>query len=126
MALSNAELAQMQADAETFLPGTCVIMRPTAGTSDGMGGMIGGTVSAAGTAACRIRPMGRPGSGNLSEHEASGRLFSLELWTITLPNGTDVRTTDRITSDNVTYEVVGTPTGGSWEITRAVYAKVVS
>lgn len=121
MALTPDELASMQSDAQLFLPDTGIIMRPTAGTADGMGGRTGGTVSAAGTVACRIRPISPP-----IEVDSANNLRSVASWVITIPNGTDIRLTDQFTSGGVTYEIVGTPNAGSWEIARRVQAKVVT
>lgn len=123
--LTDAELTQARADLAATLPDTCVILRPTAGTSDGAGGYIGGTVSAAGTVACRIAPSGLPGSGMATEPSVAGQQGQVTLWTISLPALTDVRSTDRIQSGSVTYEITGVAGPRSNELARRVFAKAV-
>lgn len=118
--LTDAEIAAMRATLEDSLPSTCVIMRTTAGTSDNAGGYLPGTTSAAGTVACRVSPsMLRP-----NEVVVAGQSGMESNWVITFPATTDVRSTDRIVSDGVTYEVVAPLGPRSYELGRRVVAMV--
>lgn len=114
--LGTAELADLRGALEDSLPDSCVIMRGVAGTSDGMGGYIGGSSSAAGTVDCRVSPTGlQPG-----EVEMARQVGAAQVWEITMPANTDIRATDRITSGTTTYEVVDIRGPRSYELHRRV------
>lgn len=117
--LTDAELATARADLTATLPDTCVILRPTAGTSDGAGGYIGGTVNAAGTVVCRVAPL------QASEQVIAGQEGAVSAWTISMPALTDVRATDRIQCGATLYEVAGVVGPRSNELARRVFAKAV-
>lgn len=121
--LTNAEIVAMRETLNASLPSECVIMRSTAGTADGAGGYIGGSVSAAGTVACRISPVAPIVPG--SESVIAGQLSMVSPWVISFPASTDIRSGDRITSGDATYEVINPSDVRSWELSRRVYAKVV-
>jgi hypothetical protein len=98
--LSTAELADMQGVSDSALPGVCVI-QSLSFTSDGMGGGTAG-YTASGTVDCRIAP------GGLSPAE---RVFGEQLtpvgdYVATMPAGTIVPHSGRITSGGRTFEVL--------------------
>jgi hypothetical protein len=118
--LTDAEIAAMRGTLDDSLPSTCVINRMSAGTSDGAGGWISGSVSPAGTVACRVSPsMLRP-----NEPVVAGQSGMESNWIITFPAETDIESTDRIVSDGVTYEIVAPLAPRSWELSTRVIAMV--
>lgn len=121
--LTDDELAAMREQLAASLPDTCVILRTTAGTADGAGGYTGGTTSAAGTVACRVSPY--PPIMD-TERVAAGQQGVIEFWSITMPVGTDVLPTDRLTSNGETFEITGAPTPRSWELSIRILAKKVT
>jgi hypothetical protein len=113
--LTAGDLALMRDTLESSLPGTAVIQRQGF-TSDGMGGSIGSAWTAVGTVPARRDPV-RTRIGE--ERMFGGRGIGESTWVVVMPEGTDVRRTDRIVLGG-TLEVVEVRTPQSWELmTRA-------
>jgi hypothetical protein len=117
--LSDADLATMRATQEVALPETCTRVR-TPLVADGQGGYTKGTATTA-TLACRVSSRGLP-SEYLQMATATGK----ELRMVTLPHGSDVKRTDTLLIDGVTYQVIGFASAGDWETALRVVCEVVS
>lgn len=115
--LTNGALAFYREHMERAYPDTCVIPRTSAGTSDGMGGVTGGT-STAGTYACRVAPAGMPAFEKLTASQVQG----VDVYTITFPALTDVRPTDTINVGARVFQVTGGTGDRSWELSKRVLA----
>lgn len=81
--------------------GTAVINRP-GWISDGMGGGTA-TFASVGTVACTISTDGRPQSGIVGYEQSAVVPYSIDM-----PHDADVATDDRVVSDGVWYEIIGT------------------
>lgn len=97
--LTAGELTQMRATVDSYLAGTAVLLEPSF-VSDGQGGQTS-TFTAAGTADARLAPEMLRGQ----ERELAGRVAEVSYWILTLPAGTTVAETWRVTYDQMTYEV---------------------
>lgn len=119
MSLTQDELEAMREHAEITMPDSAVIERPS-WVSDGGGG---GTASflAVGTVPCRINPMVPPEN---AEVVAGNRLESNVRHVVSLPAGTEVRLTDRLSIGNVKYSVSAIRGPRSFEITRRVEVRL--
>jgi len=74
-----------------------------------------------GTYAARITPI----NTQQAEEEVGSRLANGTAYRVAMPAGTDVRQTDRITYDNVTYSVEAVRAPRSVEVERVIYVKKV-
>ena len=101
-----------------YLPDSCVISRTAAGTADDWGGTASGTTSTVATVACRVtlRSEARP-----NVQPVGGGAEILTPWQIRMPEGTDVRPKDVITSGGRSFEVQQVTTGQSYETVRVAY-----
>lgn len=98
--LTDAELAAMQAVQESTMTQTATITRITR-VPDGMGGWT--EVTASTDVDCRLAP-----SNNMAQAAIfAGQLRERVPWRCTLPSGTDIIDSDRVTVDGVDFEVVG-------------------
>lgn len=120
--LTDDELAAMRATVNAALPDSGTIWRMPTQTKDGAGGYLAGTLMAAGTVACRVAPAGGPSEELLVTQM---RLQGVQPYAITMPAGTDIRSTDQFTSGGVTYEVQGALSPRSEQVSTRVAAKVV-
>ena len=102
---------------ERTYPDTCVIPRTTAGSSDGMGGVTGGS-TVAGTYACRIAPAYVPPFERLN----ASQVQSVDVYVITFPALIDVRPTDTINVGERVFQVTGGTGDRSWELSKRVLA----
>ena len=100
--LTDAELARMQATANSYLPDTAIIQNRTR-SSDGGGGYTE-TYTASGTVPCRVGPIGLGRTG--AEDRAGDRISAEADFMVTLPVGTTVDTDDRIVVGPSTFNVV--------------------
>lgn len=116
--LPPGDISMHRAILESSLPDTCVISGVSAGTADGMGGYTGGSATIAGTVACRVSPT----QLQPDERQFAGQMGEVQYYLITLPAATVVQPSDRITSSDVTYEVIAPRGPRSWEISRRVVA----
>ena len=124
--IDSNQLAEMQATLAASLPDSAAIKRATK-APDGIGGFkeVWQTMA---TVACMLAPSGR----EPEEREIAERLGAITLFTITLPSGTDVKPTDRITltqavtGANSDLEVQGVLAPRSYEISRRVACSEVS
>lgn len=98
--LAANDLVWMRAQQERIQPGTAVISRATL-NSDGMGGNTE-TWGAIGTVTARLYPMAQRSD---REMVTGGQIVSKSRWFVTMPNGTDVQPTDRVTMEGRTFEV---------------------
>lgn len=114
-------LAEMKTRQQAAMPDSCVVKRLTR-ASDGAGGSTESWATAA-TVACRYAP------ARGAEQQAAGKLAAVGVWTVTVPQGTDVRATDRLVIGTRTFEVVTTAAGsvdGAWETALRVLATEVT
>ncbi len=99
--LDADQLASLRTTLNASLPGTVVILRPTL-TDNGAGGQIT-TWVAAGTVSGRLSPrMERAGEELPMGNDA---VTAHRRFIVTLPNGTDVRATDRLVTYGGTYDI---------------------
>lgn len=116
--LPPGDISMHRAILEDSLPDSCVLSGLSAGTSDSMGGWIGGTATSGGTVACRVSPT----QLQPDERQFAGQLGEVQVYLITLPAETAVEPTDRIESSGETYEVIAPRGPRTWEISRRVVA----
>lgn len=119
--LTTAELTSMRSVQAEALPDSGIVYRLTR-ASDSMGGFTE-TWAAVGTADCRIAPSG----GN--ESTVAGKLSSVDTWTLTFANGTDVRAADRVVVSAQTFAIETTAAGsadGSWQTAMRVVGTEVT
>lgn len=99
--LDADQLASLRTTLNASLPGTVVIERPTL-TDNGAGGQVT-TWVAAGTVSGRLSPrMERAGEELPMGNDA---VTAHRRFIVTLPNGTDVRATDRLVTYGGTYDI---------------------
>lgn len=98
--LTDHELRRLRSTVDCLLPGTAVIQRSER-QSDGSGGFTE-SWSPVGTVACHLLI-----DRSSVEDAVSGRIRLLSGYSVILPAGTDVRSSDRIVSNGATFEVVG-------------------
>lgn len=91
------------------------ITRPGTGTDDGEGGIIPGT-STTFTSPCRLIPR----RSEKGEALAASALRAGTVWNITFPALTDIRLNDRITINDLSYEVIARYAPKSRETARTV------
>jgi hypothetical protein len=89
---STVDMADFEAEGVASLTDLCTIERVTGQASDSQGGTIDTWGNQSSNVACRLRPMGEDGP----ESVIADRLTGAELWTILLPQGTDVTIRDRV------------------------------
>lgn len=112
------ELAALQDDLETLMPGTCAILTQT-NTADGYGGYTTTWGTASASVKCRLDPMtGR-------ENVAAAEVQSFHRYMLTLPHDTTIDTTGRVVLSGVTYNVVSVDTNKSWMATTRVIVERV-
>lgn len=103
--LSDADLAQVRAEAELTLSDTCQIIAPTT-IIDSAGGRST-TWAARATVACRYA-----GAGSAQELEMAARLGVTAPYFFSLPAGTAIASKERLAAGDHTFEVVyGFPVG---------------
>lgn len=113
---------------EDSLPDSCALSGMSAGTSDGMGGWIGGTAVSGGTVPCRVSPT----QLQPDELQFAGQIGEVQVYVITLPAHTNVDRSQQITAtitetgDVSAYEVIAPRGPRSVEISRRVIAVKVS
>src|SRR5262245_43527436 len=104
---------------EQFMPDLVTILVPNAVTPDGRGGFSQSFTDGP-TVACRFRS-----STKKADSVIGGRGGNQELVQFVLPAETVVETTYRLRRNGITYEVVGFPTDGSYQISKKVLVKKV-
>ena len=112
--LTDDDLDAMRETLEESLPETAAILRLTT-TATETGGASESWATAA-TVAARLAP----GSYAGSESDIASRLTSTRSWTITLPQGTDIRQADRIEIGSRTFEVVTVLSARSYQVSARV------
>lgn len=114
--LGSQELIAYRAEFNRLLGGSCAIKR-IAPTADGMGGTTA-TWTEVDTVPCNVAPKsGPPGQAGGQVREVGARM-------VTLPAGTDVRTSDQLLIDGQTFEVVDLLEPRTTEFVRRVEARL--
>jgi len=114
MSLSALELAQMQADADDYMPDTCVIYDPTV-TIDAMGGQSMSWTAAA-TVPCRLAPL-----SGLGEVINGAQITSVTSWVLTIAHDRAIDATERVATGGDTYQVESVEDQHSNRTARRVY-----
>jgi head-tail adaptor len=114
LTLTDAEISRMRGVGDAHLAGTAVIQRATSVSDAGGGGSV--TWANVGTVVARFAPV--VSASTADEDVEGGRMTPDIDAVITVPAGTDVRTSDRIVSQSRTYEVTTVRTPQTWEINR--------
>lgn len=113
-----AELADLRAEQAAAMPDTCTLVTVTPGADDGGGG-FGAPTTATASAACRV---GQPTGDELVIASRLGQRVDVA---ITLPHDAAITTGGQIIAGGVTYEVLSTNAGGSWNTaTRCLCRRV--
>lgn len=99
MSLSTLEITQMRADADAYLPDTCVLQSVTR-TADSVGGWAE-SWAAADTVQCRVAPMplNRPETINAAQMASESR------WVLTVAYNLSIDVTQRVVHASTTYEI---------------------
>lgn len=99
MAITDAELALIQADLTASLDKTCVIKR-SATTKDAYGNPVRSSYA---TVATTVASMSQPTATQLTNY--AFRIESEAAWQVKLPYGTDVRVNDQLVIESNTLHV---------------------
>lgn len=112
--LTSADLTAMRAVQALTFDRQAVITRGGGSTSDGAGGTITGSPVTVATVACRLAP------NQTADREAiaAAGLQAQTVWRLTVPQGTDLRTSDRVTVGSQGYEVLAVYGPRSYETAR--------
>lgn len=116
--LPPGDITMHRAILEESLPDSCVLSSLSSGTTDSMGGWIGGTAISGGTVDCRVSPT----QLQPDERQFAGQIGEVQVYVITLPAETAIQPADQIASSGETYEVVAPRGPRTWEISRRVVA----
>lgn len=124
--VTAAEITEARADYEDeLLPDEATLKRPTYAPDGGGGRTQIWTV--VGTLRCRLEPYGGAtsarGAGGESDTHPGERLESRTSHMVSLPADADVRLTDRLEINGVTFEVNVVRVRAAWELTRRVEVK---
>lgn len=104
-----------------MMPDTATIQRRTA-VSDSGGGRTY-TWATAATVTARISPIGGGEGTGVGIATRGDRVSEETTHIVTLPQGTDVRESDRVVIAGVTFEVTAVRKRGMWELSRRVECK---
>jgi hypothetical protein len=116
--LTSADMAELAALDELFMPSTCTLSRTAPGTPNPDGSGTDGTVTTT-TVACRVI------SGPGVEALVAGRLAAEADAVCRVPLGTDVLVTDAVTFRGVLYQIIDTNAGDSYATSIALTLKLV-
>lgn len=119
-AIDPAEIQVARADLDTMLPDLCAIQRATE-TSDGGGGQTTTWPTIASGVSCRVAAAGSGGTQAKADRLTDGTTH-----TVTFSAGTDVRNGDRLDTPAGLLDVLLVRSGGAWELTRRVDARIVT
>jgi hypothetical protein len=117
--LTDADLAAMREAQDLALPDTCTRTR-TALTQTAGGGYTE-TAASTLTPPCRTSSRGVP-QEYLRQAVESGRAAMM----VTVPQGSDVLATDKLTIGGVVYQVIGFASAGGWETALRCVCEVLS
>jgi hypothetical protein len=121
--LTTGQLARMRADANRLLDKTATIFRRTL-IDDGRGGQRADYSTKVGEdVACRLSATSV--RGRARDAVKGEKIEAAEGWIVSLPVGTDVEETDRLEIDDVTYEIVSSLAGRSFEVNIRLIVKKV-
>lgn len=119
--IDSTQLASLQTQMQATMSGTAIIQRPTF-TADSSGRQIP-SFAAVGTVVCRLAPQGmQPWE---KEDRVQGKVLATNVFTVAVPAGTDVRSTDRLSIAGTTYEVIAAKTR-TLELERMVQCVVLA
>lgn len=99
--ISSGTLSALQTLAASLRTDTATISRPSR-ASDGQGGWVD-TFASAGTVAVYLTPMRQQPTEGIVAERLQGRVGYYAY----VPAGTDVRATDRLSINSISYEVLG-------------------
>lgn len=124
--ISAAELLSLRTELDSTFPDLATVLRP-ARTSNGRGGSTT-TYSSAGTVACIITAQ-KAGSRNAKKIEQEEQT-AVTTWEIKVPQGSDVRVTDRLSvtigTSTTVYEIFDTVSAQrSQQLALILYARAV-
>lgn len=111
----SSTLAALRASVLENLPGSAVIMRPSAARNAAGGGTV--TMTARATVPCSVGMAKQP-----IEAQPGGAGAYVATYQIALPWNTDVKGRDQIVSGGNTYEVIGHNAGNSSSVCVTVWA----
>lgn len=111
MALSTAELAQLRADAEAYMPDTCTIQTVTR-TADTMGGWTEVYADTYTLVPCHIWQL----SG--TERDVAGRMSEVTGWVLNVAHDQALTPTMRVIHGGNTYQVNDINEDGSQKLHR--------
>ncbi|MEN6547031.1 MAG: head-tail adaptor protein [Armatimonadia bacterium] len=117
--LAAIEIAAMRETQEQALPDTCTRNRYPL-TSNGAGGYTKGAAEAI-VLPCRVSSRGLP-----DEYLRQSAAISRHLMMITVPHGSDVRHTDELVCNGLTYRVIGFASAGDWETALRCVCEVIA
>lgn len=120
--LTAAELTRMRADANRLLPDTATIYRRTV-TEDSSGGEASDWSTRIGEVKCRLSATSA--KTRAKDAVRGERIEAAEGWIVSLPVGTDVTETDRLTINDTTYEVVSALDNRSYAVNIRLIVKRV-
>lgn len=108
--INAAELASLQAEELLAMPDTAVILRRIGTNSSGG---TGGSYLPVGTTRCRV-------TASLAANEPiiAAELASLTRYQMVVPDGTDIRPSDRIVYSGKTFEIQGGSAVSSWNMSE--------
>lgn len=117
--ISDSMLEGIRLMAESVMTATATLYRKGQ-VADDFGGFVD-TYSAVGTYSCsyaphQITPM---------ERETTRGIETISMWRFQFPNGTDVRSTDRIVVDGRTFEVVSAGSGSIKVAVRVICQEIL-
>lgn len=125
--ITDAHLTNLRRQSQRVAPESWSISRPVY-ASDGQGGrrVTGYTTPASGSAATGTGARLMPAGTQAAERILAERPVAIGAWTITLPQGTDVRPDDRIIIRSRSFEVTGIGGSHTWDVAVQVAAAEVS
>lgn len=125
--LPLSHVTNLRRQATRLMPESWSISRPVY-APDGQGGrrVTGYTTPASGSAAANTGARLMPAGTQAAERILAERPAAIGAWTITLPQGTDVRPDDRIIIRSRSFEVTGIGGSHTWDVAVQVAAAEVT
>ena len=117
MGLSTLELSQLRADADAYMPDTCIIYDLTM-TIDAIGGQSESWAAAA-TVDCRLAPQ----TAGLGEVINAAQIVSVTNWVLTIAYDQAIDATQRVAVNSDTYQVERVEDQHSNRTARRVYLR---
>ena len=117
MSLSTLEIAQLRADADDYMPDTCIIQSPTI-TIDAIGGQSTSWAAAA-TVSCRLAPQ----LAGMGEVINAAQITSPTSWVLTVAHDQAIDATQRVVVSSDAYQVERVEDDHSNRTARRVYLR---